>query len=219
MIKLMIMCLVCIIGIAANVWADYVPVQPVDYTGSRSTPSEVTSGGNWDDFTIAWEIAFDQNETYPWAFSYTLTDINLDELVPFQSHFIIEVSEDLEFGFIYYVGDLEGPDYWGPDPSNPSMPETIYGVKLDNLEEEDGITISFLSLVGPIWGDFYAKGGPNSYAYNFGIGTEPPLDGPFNSWIPVPDTTTSNGPEPSALLLIGTGIAGLGILGRRKVRK
>ena len=78
-------------------------------------------------------------------------------------------------------------------------------------------TFSFDTLREPVWGDFYAKGSNTTYAYNTGFGTNPGVNTTdFNSWIQVPDTKTAMIPLPGNVLLLGSGLVGLGLLGWRR---
>lgn len=86
-----------------------------------------------------------------------------------------------------------------------------------------------------MWGDFYSKDGKNNqndvYAYNtsFGQTSNADFDANPSGFVLVPDTTTNGGgggggqqtpiPEPSTMLLLGAGLVGLGIFGRRKISK
>ena len=72
--------------------------------------------------------------------------------------------------------------------------------------------INFYSDRVPVWGDFYAKGGRDSYLYNAGYLAADPLapaaSGSLNNHILRPDSVVI--PVPSAVLLssIGLGLAG-----------
>ena len=89
-----------------------------------------------------------------------------------------------------------------------------------------------------MWGDFYAVDGKNDpipYAYNTGFGFDTSAliaDGnAFDStngraWLLVPDTESGGGggggdpiPEPSTVILLGSGLLGLLYAGRSRSRK
>jgi hypothetical protein len=100
-------------------------------------------------------------------------------------------------------------------PSNPSMPADVYGVKFSIGDEGvaepqyTNIIISFDSDRDPIWGDFYAKcgkvGGTQNTIWNEGFLIADPLvapsDGSVLNHILVPDTI----PEPTTIMLLGLG--------------
>ena len=106
-------------------------------------------------------------------------------------------------------------------PGNPGFPagETIFGIKFDL--NGDQRTVTFDSTRQPMWGDFYAKGGSSSFAYNADVGVgvanvndynAVPIDalGGSLSKVLVPDTI----PEPTSMMLLA--IAGAAIAARRR---
>ncbi|MBU4232791.1 MAG: hypothetical protein KKF43_09720 [Proteobacteria bacterium] len=150
------------------------------------------------------------------------------------SHWILEVSNPAlrsDFsGFngiqVPYVGQYV-PALWETGSSNLGMPTNIYGIKFssdtDFVKAGTQIyTFSFDTLRMPIWGDFYAKDGNNdggNYAFNKGFGTDPGSDTEdFNPWIVVPDSKTAVIPIPGTVLLLGSGLVGLGLLRFRRRR-
>ncbi len=81
-----------------------------------------------------------------------------------------------------------------------------------------GVTFSFLSDRTPVFGDFYAKGGNDSYAQNDGLLAANRQSNDVRYFVARPDTN-SVVPEPSTYALLGTGLAGLlGVAARRRGR-
>jgi hypothetical protein len=105
------------------------------------------------------------------------------------------------------------------------MPGAMKGLKIDAPVLDDGyvLNFSFTSTRSPVWGDFYAKSGKDNgiwvTAWNVGFGnpdTDPavgPYSGSEQNHILRPDTITV--PEPGILILLGIGIAAVGIASRR----
>ena len=87
----------------------------------------------------------------------------------------------------------------------------------ESNEGTDGIgewNFNFTSDRAPMEGDFYAKGGNDSFAYNSGFGDR---DG---AKILVPDTVAQriSITEPGTMLLFGGGILGIAVWRRRRTR-
>ena len=198
------------------------------YIAPGITESGALTGGgggiitNSSDPLIAWgpltsfyyEVSRPLDQTLPLHYKYTFTP---SPDAPSWSHFILEVSQEgdlpafdlsnpMDFSGAGVFED-EDPTFYGPSPSNPGIPGTIFGIKYDTTASGSGSTVEFDSYRLPMWGDFYIKGGRSPYAYNSGFGA---LDG---ANILVPDGAYV--PLPGAFLL---GLVGLGAAGM-KLRK
>jgi PEP-CTERM motif len=227
--KVLLISFILVLGLALNVWADLIPVAPSDWNGTRSTPtgSGVIAYDGWANesggFKISWAITFTSGAEYPWSYSYSLTDLNGEPLTDaYPSHLLLEVSPDFILDIDTDISDVQGPMTWTDQQGNPYMPGSLWGIKLN----EGLTTYSFLSKVGPIWGDFYSKDGKHdgiiAVAYNSNFGNDPDsLTRDFTGWVPVPDTEGAPPPvsEPGTLMLIATGLLGLGLFGRGKFKK
>lgn len=176
---------------------------------------EVIAGGDWGSNTsFYYEVSRPLDESLPLHYLYTFTP---EPDKPSWSHFILEVSKAGDLPAfdpanpMDYVGpgslDPDDPKYYTGSPSNPGFPaaESIFGIKFDTVESV--ATIEFDSFRLPMEGDFFIKGGPDTFAYNSGLGT---LAG---ANILVPDGAYV--PVPGAFLL---GMLGLGVVGM-KLRK
>ena len=204
------------LGIGGKVWA-------LSYSGDIIGPATLTGTDGWSDAELTWTV---DNETDPdgyWTYSYTFTVDEKDI-----SHFIFEVSLDFTSENIK-PGTTAGYalntySETGPGKSNPGLDPGFYGIKWD---APDGEVLSFSATIvsdkAPMWGDFYAKDGKfdhgqfDVYAYNLELGNPTTAaidDGNAGGWVLVPDTLSV--PEPSTLLLLGSGLLGLALLGRRR---
>jgi len=124
------------------------------------------------DSRMSWNVTWDGQEPYVhycYTFYYGMHD---------PSHFIFEVSSDFSSSDMTNV-TVDGvattpssPGWFIPDRANngghyQTMPEKIYGVKIDNayacpdgVEECAGmVEVCFDSTRQPVWGDFYARCG------------------------------------------------------------
>lgn len=207
--------------------SDLIAVTAGDFTGSRSTlnsPSGLVTTDGWTSanggFIISWAIT---QEGSLFHYVYTFSNAAGEPLRKTPSHFIVELSNPYS-GIIQDAAvdgngvTLEGPKIFEPGSGNPYMTGNIYGIKLD----AGGNSYSFYSDRAPVWGDFYSKDGVQAgivaTAYNTGFGTDPTGDTTaFTNWVPTPDTQgVPNVPVPPTVLLLGSGLLGLGFIGWRK---
>jgi hypothetical protein len=191
---------------------------PADATGSRTEPSQIVTGGDYasDDetLTVSWVITPNGG-----LFDYRYTISGFDP--PGISHFTISLSPGCSLdpacitgvdNFFYGVYDDSAGN------SNPGFPPgfEIDGVKF-NFGTEDPFVLTFTSNRAPVWGDFYFKGGSDSFAYNSGLtnhASENVLD-----FIARPDTSgapPAEIPEPGTWALLASGALFVA-LGRKKL--
>ena len=80
-------------------------------------------------------------------------------------------------------------------------------------------TFTFDSSRVPVWGDFYGKGGPDSFAYNAGFLVADPIlpaaNGSILNHILRPDTLTQVPEVGATVALLGIGALAMGLSRRR----
>jgi len=199
---------------ATPIWST--PATLSELTGMRdsSDGGGVTASADWADgnFSISWVITQDL-QTNLWTYQYSLTTT-----LKSPSHTIIEVTEDPLNLFQYEPGSSLTDDattFEVGTPSNPDLPNTVYGVKEDYVSTEDYnglVTTTIVTTNAPVWGVFYTKDGKTdkipvtawSNALNFS-----------DYWSNETLTTTDfivrpDGvpliPEPASLVLVGLGV-------------
>ena len=129
------------------------------------TNGDITAspGTSWDgdgtslEYTVYYD---DVNETWKYSYEWSTDHKSL-------SHMIFSLTEEGDlgaFGYGDFLGGTEGGEikYYGPDD--------MYGIKFDT--KGDGLTAYFEIYTdrGPMWGDFYAKGGAEMLAVTSSVG-------------------------------------------------
>lgn len=138
-----------------------------------------------------------------WTYEYWWNN----DASPALSHLTIEVSPGAQLDeFRNFEGSNNGIDFAPLDPAgvelatyspspigsqpNPGMPEDLFGIKFDGTDffGVNRVHIRFETMLGPVPGDFFAKGG-SSGAYNdgFTVGDTDPAGGvPLAGVLPDP---------------------------------
>ncbi len=178
-------------------------------TGSVSTADgSVIGGGDWaTGVTLDWSVA---GVGSAYLYSYTFT-----APVPALSYFQLQTSGNFTESNILDISNAYDIGTFCAGPSTTEWPdgESLYGIKFEDIEGDAPFALTLLSDRAPMEGDFYAKGGRDSFAYNSGFGA---LDG---ANIMVPDTESAPVPEPGTMILIGSGLIAVAGLGRKRFRR
>lgn len=192
-------------------------------TGSISAEAGggLTATSPWDDglfkAALGWNVF--QNTDNNWVYNYTFF---APEKEP--SHVIFEVSKTFTEDNIL-EGTTAGWElglFGDEGKSNPGIPGDIYGLKFDTSNFFSLFTI--VSDRAPMWGDFYAKDGKykgnDVFLYNDGFGLESSAsvydkEAPYGFAL-VPNTVTSQVPEPGSLALLSLGLLGAGFTLKRQ---
>lgn len=178
--------------------ADYVYVDPGDWSGSRSTAQgELIGVGNQAQggATLTWEITPVGNLL---KYVYTFTRESGSDLEI--SHFNLETSAN--FPGARSIGNR----------GDRGQPGTLFGIKFDTESSRYELLTDRL----PVWGDIFAKKGTGGF-YNAGFGTDPSgsqqpteQEQDFSAWVATPDSIPFTGvPTPAAFgggLVLLTGL-------------
>ncbi len=206
-----------------------IPSVAAAYVGSLlGIDGGIQGSGNWMTgglISLDWVVT--QNADDSWHYSYVFTHPKGET-----SHFILEVSDSFTANDIFNlqgdVGNVEIGLFEIDDPANPGMPGNIYGIKFDDAWGMQTV-FAFDSFRVPVWQDFYAKDGVAggdgeiNAAWNAGLTlndqdpTAPAHEGHEQYHVLAPNSYSDPIPEPTTLLLLGSGLLGsVAVLRRRR---
>lgn len=196
-----------------------------DFLSGSTTEYQLLGSGAYaredDGVQIAWYITQDVG-TQEFTYTYTITDQNGGAMSRDLSHWLLEVSPGAVMAD-FSITTVEGIDTRTADAGNPGLGGSLYSIKWeegDFDQNDQPYVFSFETFRQPVWGSAYAKSGSGVYAQNYGLaqGISPGDSGwDKTMFIAVPDS--SHVPIPGSVLLLGSGLLGLGALGWRRRRK
>ncbi len=201
--------------VAGAASANYVYLDPADFTGTRSTadgsllaPGNPNKNANsWQingGYKLTWDISFDG---IAGMYTYTYEFFRENGSPVGISHFNLETSLD-------FAGAKTIKPHHG---SNPTQPSNLFGIKFE--EQGDILEAVLITDRAPVWGDVYGKKGTAGF-YNAAFGTNPTdQTTDFSGWIATPNSVTTPPstviPTPAAL---GGGLLLLGAMAFRRRR-
>lgn len=195
-------------------------------------------------FNLGWNVTYDAGSSL-FSYVYTLTGVggrlnNSLQNGPGISHFILGLSQSCDADLSECVSgatrSLNGgattalvaengdPATYGPSAGNPGLGITFFGAKYNSSFPQSGpsgtITIAFTSEHRPMWGDFYIKGGSDSYLVNNAATAALVNSNAAGDYVAVPNSlgAMTAVPEPATVGLMATGLLAIGGVAARRRR-
>jgi MYXO-CTERM domain-containing protein len=193
--------------------------------GCRSTTNaaQLAGFGNWDgtqgSIQVCWDVAYTSGA---WEYEYTVSTFSGTSTENRRlSHLWMEVTEGAAASDFVLTGAAidDGPKTHSGGPAEDGFPGTMYGIKIGG---NDATTFTFTIRTGraPVWGDWYAKDGSGTWAYNAGFNLADPTSNALlaveNDHIVRPNGMDKPAPAPGAASLVGLGLAAAAVHRRRR---
>jgi hypothetical protein len=215
-------------SIASHTWALPIYSGSMNYTSpSTSPPGGMVATGGWQNTgtRLSWTVTHRGDYTWDYVYTWSTTKRDL-------SHIIIEVSSDFTAADMLSWSSshsTENNAFEGPKWHAQHSPAPIFGIKWDLAVNTRTFTLSLHTTRAPMWGDFFAKDGKNTYAWNSGFGFDKNnphavgdghagewVNNTYRAWVLVPNTII---PEPGTVFLLGGGLLILALYARRRLQE